>query len=508
MTDRRSIFQLYPLVPVTLCFITGIAAGSRWAYTEWWLALAAACTIAACTLGKHGKWQSMALLAGFGFAGAFLSTREQQRMNIRLPENEITYEAVVATEAKDHPKSWSADIVITSGSMQGKTVKAYFSKTFGTGPVPTERFVATSRLAVPRNNYGTRFDYAAYLRQHGICATTFIMPWQYQHTGFGTEKLSPVTAVSARLRLLRIKVLRKIGEWGMPKDAEALIAGIALGHKNSISREMRDAYSQAGAAHVLALSGLHLGIIWALFGTLFVRRWRAAGSTAALITVWIYVMFAGLPLSAVRSAIMLTICSVATMSGRSGTSLNTLAFAALTILIFNPAAINDLGFRLSFSAVAFILIFTRPLTEIISLRWQQRHKLTGKLWHVCIISTIANLGTLPFVVFYFSRIPLYVIVTNLVAVPLVTAILWLFAACMMMMLAGVPSIAFNAAVTILGSAASGLNGFMSLIASLPFSSIEDVSISAAQAVVMYVGIIAFLWSIIIYTHKIKGTATY
>lgn len=498
MSLQHAIFQLYPTVPATLCFAAGIITGEQWTYTEWWLSAAVTAAIIAVILQRrHIRWQSATILMGFFSTGAFLSAQQQHCMSVSLPQDEITYEAVVITEAREHPQSWSADIAITSGCMQGKIIKAYFSKKRGVCPLPTECLTATSQLTLPDNNTGTSFDYALYLRRHGICATTFIAPWKYRPRGFSTESLPTATAISAKLRLLRTKAICEISGWGMPKDAESLIAGIALGHKNSISREMRDTYSQAGAAHVLALSGLHLGIIWALFGVLCVGRWRTAGTMVALLTIWAYVMFVGLPPSAVRAAIMLTVCSIATMSGRRGSSLNALAFAALIILMITPTAIHDLGFQLSFAAVAFILIFSQPLTEIVPAEWRQRHKFMDRLWQMCIISVIANLGTLPLVAHHFARIPMYVIATNLVAIPLVTIILWLFTACMLLMLLSAPAAVSGVAVTLLGATATCLNSSMDFIASLPYSSVNDVNISVFQTGVMYIGIIAVLRATVI-----------
>ena len=495
MNILQDIFLRYPAIPVAVSLVVGILVGERWQYTETWIVLALVSAVTSAILHRHSKIMSTTILAGFCCIGAFLASRQQGKMNITLLKGEITYEAVVITEAREHPKTWSADITITSGIMKGRTVKAHFSKKAGKPPVSTTRFKATSALTLPQNKGNDKFDYSLYLRRHGICATTFISPWKYKQTGFDTDGLSKTTAVTARLRLMRLALLSKIETWGLHKDTEALVAGVALGQRNAISREMRDTYSQAGAAHILALSGLHLGIIWAMFGIFCIGRWRTLGIMLSLLTIWAYTMLVGLPSSAVRAAIMLTICSVASLTGRRGASLNALAFAAIIILIVNPVAIHDLGVQLSFSAVAFILVFTSPFTNIVSREWQMRHRIISKLWQMCVLTTVANIGTLPLISYNFSRVPLYTITTNLVAIPLVTILLWLFVVCMLLMVMGIPEMIFKNAVWLLDNTASCLNKSMELVASMPYSSIDGINISATQTIILYCFLLCISFSL-------------
>ena len=146
MNILKDIFLRYPAVPVAASLVVGILVGERWQYTETWIVLAVVSAVASAILHKHSKIMSTTILAGFCCIGAFLASRQQGKMNISLPKGEITYEAVVITEAREHPKTWSADIAIVSGIMKGRTVKAYFSKKAGKPPVPTTRCKSISAL--------------------------------------------------------------------------------------------------------------------------------------------------------------------------------------------------------------------------------------------------------------------------------------------------------------------------------------------------------------------------
>lgn len=373
MNIKQTIFQHYPALPVAVSIIIGIMAGGQIHCEMAWLALTLAATAVAALTGRHSACQSTAILLGFMSLGAFLAIRQEKNVAIMLPEKAITYDAVVTSEAKEHAKTWSADIMITSGIMKGKTVKAFFLKQNARPPLPTLRLRATSTMTMPQHKPGETFDYGKYLLRHGTSATTFIPPWECNRKGYGTEGLTVTAAVTAKLRLIRLMLIKKTGEWGMDADTEPLIAGVALGLKSSISPTLRDTYSQAGAAHVLALSGLHLGIIWALLGVFCIGRWRTPFTMLMIATVWAYVLFAALPPSAVRAAIMLTVMSAATLTGRHGASLNTLAFAAMVILLFSPSSIYDLGFQLSFTAVAFIVVLTNPVMNLLPQQWRITH---------------------------------------------------------------------------------------------------------------------------------------
>lgn len=503
ITDSiQALFLNYPTIPIAASIIAGIVIGrhSEPNHETIYLATAVAATIAALLSGKSGKCQSTFILLGFICLGAFLAVHQESKVKVTLPEGEITYEATVITEAKEHPKTWSADMIITSGAMQGKTIKAFFPKKSDIKPLPTECITATSVLTVPERQAGTTFDYARYLNNHGISGTTFIVPWKYQHNKFSTDNLPVTIAVAAKLRLIRLFLINKISKWGMSVDAESLIAGIALGQKNSISKSQREAYSQAGAAHILALSGLHLGIIWSLLCVLCLGRWRTAGSMIALLTIWAYVMFAGMPVSAVRAAVMLTVMSLASLTNRRGSSLNTLAFAAIIILLISPSALYDVGFQLSFVAVAFIVIFTTPFMNILSPKWRSRHPWLTRLTSMTVVTVTANIGTLPLVALYFNNIPLYGLITNLIAIPLITVILWLFIVCITTMSLALPSALLSFLTSILDTVIIVLNSSISFIASLPHSTVS-IHITSLQSVVLYIAILSLLWILVIIIPK-------
>lgn len=135
---------------------------------------------------------------------------------------------------------------------------------------------------------------------------------------------------------------------------------MTLGERVSMSDDMTDDYSASGALHILSLSGMHLGIIYAMLLLLFFKRRSSVIVQVIIVTaVWTYVFIAGLPVSAVRSAVMLSVCSFVNLLNRDKISLNVLAVAAFSVLVVNPLNLYDVGFQMSFMSVMFIIVFIR-----------------------------------------------------------------------------------------------------------------------------------------------------
>ena len=163
--------------------------------------------------------------------------------------------------------------------------------------------------------------------------------------------------------------------------------------------------------------------------------------------------------------------------------MNILAFVALVMLAVSPLVLWDVGFQLSFTAIAGILLLHPVLRSLLSERWLLRHSITGKLWDALTVSTAAQVATAPLVVLYFNRLSVWFLVGNLLAVPVLWAVLLLTAVTM-----GVfwwPALQ-SASAALLGAVISMFNGALLFISSLPMADIGNVSISTGQAALLYI----------------------
>ena len=216
---------------------------------------------------------------------------------------------------------------------------------------------------------------------------------------------------------------------GVSPRTLALCSALVVGRKDGLKRETRQAYNRAGAGHLLALSGMHLGIIYGLMYLVFIRlvrfsKWRWHALPLVLLALWGYTLVAGMPVSLVRAALMLSLMTAFSLMEYDTDPLHPLALAAIIILMISPRALLSVSFQLSFTAVFFILALWRPLSD----------KFQGANWAVrlLMVSCIASFGTMPLVAYYFHQVSLVGPLFSLILIPLTTVIIYLTIAAMVL----------------------------------------------------------------------------
>ena len=274
---------------------------------------------------------------------------------------------------------------------------------------------------------------------------------------------------------------------------------MTLGDKSELSRDIKEAYSIAGGSHILALSGLHLGIIYAFLTLLFPRRrWRMVTQGFVLSSIWSYVILVGMSPSVVRAAVMISIYVVASLLGRNRMSVNALSLAAIVMLISNPLDLWDVGFQLSFAAVLAIFILFRPIYNILPDRFPSSLHIVKVLWSMVAVSVAAQVGTAPLVAFYFGRFSCYFLLTNFLVIP--AAMIILYSSFAMFALAPFVTIQKYLANFIL-LVAECLNGGVFHIAALPGAAIEGIDINQWQLILIYL-LIVCVYIAVHYVRKI------
>jgi competence protein ComEC len=272
-------------------------------------------------------------------------------------------------------------------------------------------------------------------------------------------------------------LLDRMYDSGVDGDAYAVVAAMALGDKSALTHELRDTYSVSGASHVLALSGLHLGIIYCMLWLLLPhRRWPAVSQTIILIVMWLYVLLVGMPVSVVRSAVMLTVYGLLSISHRNKMSVNALAFTAIVMLMWNPEWLFDIGFQLSFMAVLAILLFVPVFEDVFSAKYLQEHRLVRYVWGLVAVSVSAQIGVAPLLAYYFGRLSTYFLLTNFIVLPAAYIILG-FSLIVLLF----PSLAY-----ILLYIVDTLNAVLFRITAIPGSSIDGFHPNVLQVVLSYV----------------------
>lgn len=236
------------------------------------------------------------------------------------------------------------------------------------------------------------------------------------------QSLSSFERTILKAQDFRLQAEQRLHTLHIGEQDFAVIAAMAMGDKSALNQETKEAYSISGTSHILAVSGLHIGIIFQLIILLLGGK-RRSKLTIILSTtiVWAYVIFIGFPAGAVRAATMLSIYSMVLLSLRPDPTLNTLALAYIIMVLVNLFNIFDIGFQMSFLAVGSILLFYPLFFCLLS----SHSNIIRAIWGLFCVSLAAQIGTLPLIVFYFGRISCYSLITSFIAIPAATLILYL-----------------------------------------------------------------------------------
>lgn len=354
-----------------------------------------------------------------------------------------------------------------------------------------EELWVRSRISPPvsARNFD-EFDYARYLKRKGISGTGFVASGHWQFSECRKEKEGIATVLYRLAASYRTQIENLYRRLGIEGDELAVLSALTLGDKTDLSESVRESYSVAGVSHVLALSGLHIGLLYAL--AFFLLRplllggqsGRVLRSLLLILLLWLFAFFTGLSPSVVRSAAMFSIWALADMCGRQSFSLNTLALTAWLMLLVRPVWLFDVGFQLSFAAVLSILLFQPFLYRLCPVR----HRAGTYLWGLVSVSVAAQLGTAPLVLFYFSRFSTHFLLTNLLVVPLVTLIL--YAAVVLLLLTPMSGLQAVAAVG-LEKMLRMLNLLVRWVEQLPYASVDGIWLYPLEVAGCYLVLGAF-----------------
>lgn len=353
-------------------------------------------------------------------------------------------------------------------------------------PTRGERIVVEGRFASPRAAAlpGT-FDERAWLRRRGVIGT--VTPARhYDVTVIGREKPGVVEAVRIAVR----ERIDRFVDGTIGGEEGALATALLIGDRAGIDEETRDAYAMTGTAHVLALSGLHVGVIvLALFVILSWVPARWLRFTLIALSLAAYVVLTGSGASILRAAVMAVLFLGAYNLGRVARPFNTLGLTGLLLLILDPAFLFDIGFQLSFAAVGGIVLLYGPMCAWLRERIPllSRSLLLERTAQAFVLSLSAQLFTLPLTIGYFGAVSLISPFINLLVVPLTS--IGFGAATVGVLLADVPIVAgsFGAAAYLTIAWATDL---VLWAADLSWA---QISIATASWVTMAVLTAALVW---------------
>ena len=299
-------------------------------------------------------------------------------------------------------------LVKNEGMLQVHEPIVLFVKTENFGCDPGDLISVYSEPQVIKNagNPG-EFDAEFYWNRKGVRYMVFVGDHQF-------SVISHVQKGSIRNALDGLSnYLGRSLEENLNGKELAIAKALILGDKSLLDTEVKNSFTNTGAMHVLAVSGLHVGIIMQIlmvfFG--FFSSWisRKTSILTVVAIMWIYAVITGLSPSVLRAVFMFSVLVLAQISGKQHNSINSLFFTAFVIFLFDPFTLFDIGFQLSFLAMLGIFLFYRPIEEVIFFE----NKILKKVWQGTAIGFAAQLMTTPLSLYYFHQFPNYFILTNI-----------------------------------------------------------------------------------------------
>lgn len=334
----------------------------------------------------------------------------------------------------------------------------------------------------PFRNFGNPddFDYARFMTNKGFSGTAFVSSKEWRTTGREIRNLQ-ISALQLRMRAIEF-----YRNFEFSHDAHSFLSALTLGHKQDLTNELVEAFRASGTSHVLAVSGLHVGIVYLVFAFIFSflgksRKSLLLREILIITALWMYAMLTGLSPSVIRAAIMLTIVSIGIARNKRGFTYNTLAVAAFILLAYNPLYLFDIGFQMSFGAVISILFFGSAIGEL----YEPKRKFGIYAWDLFAVSTSAQLGIFPISLYYFGTFPTYFFIANMIIVPIVGLIIhFTLATAALVLLKGGGFIFFNLLFAIsrwiLKLLIDIVLHTVYLIESLPYSQITESYVTIPQ----------------------------
>ncbi len=395
--------------------------------------------------------------------------------------------ATLAENPVEKDNSFKAEAVVRSVIDSNRSypttgsIIIYFKK-----DIAIEHFTPGSQVAFKKplqeiKNTGNpgAFDYKRYSLFNGITHTVylteddFVLLPEKNITGFKRLLFSVQQYVLAAIK----KYIPGTREQGL---AEALL----IGYKNDLDRELLQSYTNTGVVHVIAVSGMHLALIFWILDLLFKpflknKKTKWLHPVLIIAILWLFTLVAGGAASIVRAAVMFTFIVLGSSFGRRASVYNTLAASAFVLLCYNPYWLWDVGFQLSYAAVLSIVIFYKPIYHLLFIK----NKLLSSMWKLVAVSIAAQILTTPIAIYHFHQFPVYFIITNIFIVPVSSLVL--IGELVLVLLSPI-----NFAANILGKILSALiwwmNSFIERLEKFPLAVWDGLQVTQIQVAMLYI----------------------
>lgn len=456
----------YPIFRLAISLVAGIIfANTYWTeMVTWQIGILWSILLALGCLLKNpsyaGRWVFGAGVSCFMFlVGTLLTGYAWKEVKMNWSSSREVYKGWLVESLVEKAKTYQCRV-----ATKGKEVLLYLPKdSLSASLKPGNEILFRARIEE---------NYVRYLYYDGISGTAYVPADAWTKT-----ESSRLERLKTKALYFREWIIEKYRLWGIGDEQLPVLSALTLGYKGDLDKITREAYSVAGISHVLALSGMHIGIIW------FLLRWLKG--SLVIVLLWGFAFIVGLESSVVRAVVMCMLMELGRLSGTKVFSVNTLSIAAFSMLLYNPFYLFDVGFQLSFVAVASILFFYPLIFAFLSFK----NRMARWAWGILCISMAAQLGTAPLVMYYFSNFSVYFLMTNLVASVLVPFII--YGAVLLVVTMPFPECQRYVAI-LLNGLVDSLNVLAKWVSGLPHATFSLSILNPLEIVVFYVMLGAWL----------------
>lgn len=402
----------------------------------------------------------------------------------------LLIQAKTPPEEKEKTYKIEAEIFELKNEHQSKEVKGtaffYLQKNEKSQQIRSGNFLLVRnqlKQIITTGNPGA-FDYAAYCANQNIYHTAFLKSSEWITVDTLASTISSFfQSLNQKSRIILEKYIKNPDALGI---AEALLVGYRL----DIDDTTWQAYTNTGIVHIIAISGMHMAMIyksvlWLLLLIPTIKKNKKWAIILSVLLMWTFACITGLPASVVRAACMFSIIAFGDIQDKKSNTLNMLFASAFFMLCANPSFLFDVGFQLSFLAVLSLISFYQPIYEKVNVS----NKLLDLAWQLTAVTLAAQILTFPICIFYFHQFPLLFLITNMVAVPLTTVILYL--EILLICLSYFTSIGAVLGILINESILK-LNEFVFYLSHLKFSVWSGIQINFAQTILLYIFLTLFV----------------
>ncbi len=503
------IWQRYPLFRAFLAYVAGILIANSTQISWWiWLLLLVIFSVAALITAFHKKifftyenrkWFGMALPLLFLSLGGFslqIYFKDHLENRLKVLDNQKSFLLItILDDPAEKERSYGSKVRIEKAIKKGEkftphfTVMLYLQKSKSAAQLRYgDQILVCGTLQLvkpPANPY--QFDYQRYLKLKSIYHQAYAdsASWEKVAENQGNFFL-------AGAKQFRRNALKVVNAWDMPEDEKSVSKALLLGYRNDIQDELLEAYQSAGAVHVLAVSGLHVGIIYIILLRIlsFLKHHKNGLKIRAfmlLAVLWFFAMVTGLSSSVVRAVTMFSFVALGTGFNRKTSVYNTILASAFLLMFFRPTYLFDVGFQLSYFAV-FAIVWLQPK---LAGFWKPKTWVVKQFWDITTVSIAAQIGTFPLALFYFHQFPSLFLVSNWAVIPLITILMYLgLLTLIVSWAAGVSSFISEFLVTFYSTFLSLMNYAVNWVNSQAEFLIGGIHISVLEMILLYVFVLA------------------